>query len=57
MTADAAAKGIREHDAEGTITLVGAETHPPYARPPLTKNLWAGGKEETNLARHRRARG
>jgi NADPH-dependent 2,4-dienoyl-CoA reductase/sulfur reductase-like enzyme len=46
MTADAAAKGIREHDADGTITLVGAETHPPYARPPLTKNLWAGGDEE-----------
>jgi 3-phenylpropionate/trans-cinnamate dioxygenase ferredoxin reductase subunit len=46
MTADAAAKGIREHDAEGTITLVGAESHPPYARPPLTKKLWAGGAEE-----------
>jgi 3-phenylpropionate/trans-cinnamate dioxygenase ferredoxin reductase subunit len=46
MTADAAAEGIREHDADGTITLVGAETHPPYARPPLTKKLWAGGEEE-----------
>jgi 3-phenylpropionate/trans-cinnamate dioxygenase ferredoxin reductase component len=46
MTADAAAKGIREHDTEGTITLVGAEPYPPYARPPLTKNLWAGGEEE-----------
>ncbi|HEX7581813.1 MAG TPA: FAD-dependent oxidoreductase [Gaiellaceae bacterium] len=45
MTADAATKGIREHDAEGTITLVGAELHPPYARPPLTKKLWAGGEE------------
>jgi NADPH-dependent 2,4-dienoyl-CoA reductase/sulfur reductase-like enzyme len=45
MTADAAAKGIREHDTDGTITLVGAEEHPPYARPPLTKKLWAGGDE------------
>jgi 3-phenylpropionate/trans-cinnamate dioxygenase ferredoxin reductase subunit len=46
MTADAAVKGIRSRDADGTITLVGAEAHPPYARPPLTKKLWAGGDEE-----------
>jgi 3-phenylpropionate/trans-cinnamate dioxygenase ferredoxin reductase subunit len=45
MTADAAAKGIRSRDTDGTITLVGAEAHPPYARPPLTKKLWAGGDE------------
>lgn len=46
MTGDAAAKGIREHDVDGTITLVGAESHPPYKRPPLTKGLWKGGDEE-----------
>jgi len=46
MTGDAACKGIREHDAEGPITLVGTETHPPYKRPPLTKGLWSGGDEE-----------
>ena len=45
MTGDAAAKGIREHDPDGTITLVGAEPHPPYKRPPLTKGLWSGGDE------------
>ena len=45
MTADAAVKGIREHDADGSIVLVGAETHPPYKRPPLTKGLWSGGDE------------
>jgi 3-phenylpropionate/trans-cinnamate dioxygenase ferredoxin reductase component len=45
MTADAAVKGIREHDSDGTITLVGAEPHPPYKRPPLTKGLWKGGDE------------
>jgi 3-phenylpropionate/trans-cinnamate dioxygenase ferredoxin reductase component len=45
MTADAAAKGIREHDADGTIAIVAAEPHPPYARPPLTKGLWKGGDE------------
>jgi 3-phenylpropionate/trans-cinnamate dioxygenase ferredoxin reductase subunit len=45
MTGDAAAKGIREHDADGSITLIGAEPHPPYKRPPLTKGLWSGGDE------------
>jgi len=45
MTGDAAVKGIRERDAEGSIVLVGAEQYPPYARPPLTKGLWAGGDE------------
>ena len=45
MTGDAAAKGIREHDADGAITLVGEEPHPPYKRPPLTKGLWSGGDE------------
>ena len=45
MTGDAAVKGIREHDADGSIVLVGAEQHPPYARPPLTKGLWAGTDE------------
>jgi 3-phenylpropionate/trans-cinnamate dioxygenase ferredoxin reductase subunit len=46
MTGDAACKGIRERDADNSITLVGAETHLPYKRPPLTKDLWSGGDEE-----------
>jgi len=46
MTADAAVKGIREHDGDGPILLVGAEPHAPYKRPPLTKGLWKGGDEE-----------
>jgi NADPH-dependent 2,4-dienoyl-CoA reductase/sulfur reductase-like enzyme len=45
MTGDAAVKGIRERDEDGSIVLVGAEQHPPYARPPLTKGLWAGTDE------------
>jgi NADPH-dependent 2,4-dienoyl-CoA reductase/sulfur reductase-like enzyme len=45
MTGDAAVKGIREHDADGSIVVVGAEQHPPYARPPLTKGLWSGSDE------------
>jgi NADPH-dependent 2,4-dienoyl-CoA reductase/sulfur reductase-like enzyme len=42
MTADAAVRGIREVDAGGAVGLVGAETDPPYARPPLSKALWKG---------------
>jgi NADPH-dependent 2,4-dienoyl-CoA reductase/sulfur reductase-like enzyme len=46
MTGDAAAKGIREHDADGRIVIVGAEPHPTYKRPLLTKGLWSGAPEE-----------
>jgi 3-phenylpropionate/trans-cinnamate dioxygenase ferredoxin reductase subunit len=42
MTADAAITGIRKHDVRGTITLISAENHPPYNRPPLSKGLWKG---------------
>ena len=49
MTGDAAVKGIREHDADGSIILVGTERHPPYARPPLTKGLWSGDDEATRI--------
>lgn len=40
MTADAAARGIREVDANATIGLISAENQPPYNRPPLSKGLW-----------------
>ncbi|HEX4323352.1 MAG TPA: FAD/NAD(P)-binding oxidoreductase [Gaiellaceae bacterium] len=46
MTGDMAAKGIREHDPEGSIRMVGADPHPPYKRPLLTKGLWHGASEE-----------
>jgi len=42
MTADAAARGIRELDPGGSIGLVSMESNPPYNRPPLTKGLWKG---------------
>ena len=34
-----AAQNIREQDKEGKIVLFKAEAHPPYDRPPLSKNL------------------
>lgn len=47
MTADAAVKGIREVDSNATIGLIGAEPHPPYNRPPLSKALWKGDPSES----------
>ena len=60
MTADAAVKGIRESDSEGSIGLIGEESDPPYNRPPLSKGLWKGdapesiwrGTEKQNVALH-----
>ena len=46
MTGDMAAKGIRDHDSEGSITMIGADPHPPYKRPLLTKGLWQGAPED-----------
>jgi 3-phenylpropionate/trans-cinnamate dioxygenase ferredoxin reductase component len=42
MTAAAALKGIREVDTQGSIGLLTADIHGPYARPPLSKALWKG---------------
>jgi 3-phenylpropionate/trans-cinnamate dioxygenase ferredoxin reductase component len=50
MTADSACRGIRDHDGEGAIGLVSAESHPPYNRPPLSKALWQG-KDESSIWR------
>ena len=42
MTGDAAVRGIREVDKQGSIGLIGSEPDAPYNRPPLTKGLWKG---------------
>jgi NADPH-dependent 2,4-dienoyl-CoA reductase/sulfur reductase-like enzyme len=42
MTADAAIRGIRETDSDGSIGLISIEPDPPYNRPPLSKALWKG---------------
>lgn len=46
MTGDAAVKGIREIDTEGSIAMISMEDVAPYARPPLTKGLWKNTPEE-----------
>ena len=47
MTADSAARAIREADPKSPIGLISAEAHPPYNRPPLSKALWKGEPEAT----------
>lgn len=46
MTADAALRGIREVDEEGTAAIFSEEPDPPYDRPPLSKGLWKETDEE-----------
>ena len=46
LTGDAAVRGIRELDREGSIGMISAEPDPPYTRPPLSKALWKGRKIE-----------
>lgn len=47
LTGDAAVRGIRELDKEGSIGMISAEPDPPYTRPTLSKGLWKGRKIET----------
>jgi 3-phenylpropionate/trans-cinnamate dioxygenase ferredoxin reductase component len=55
-----AAKTLRQEGWRGAITLIGAETEPPYERPPLSKEILTGVKtlsdcglfEASFVARH-----
>jgi len=42
LAADAATRGIRELDTEGSIGILSMEPDPPYMRPNLSKGLWKG---------------
>ncbi|HEX5810163.1 MAG TPA: FAD/NAD(P)-binding oxidoreductase [Anaerolineales bacterium] len=42
LAGDAAVRGIRELDAEGSIGMISMEPDPPYVRPDLSKGLWKG---------------
>ncbi|MDQ1179331.1 MULTISPECIES: NAD(P)/FAD-dependent oxidoreductase [unclassified Rhodococcus (in: high G+C Gram-positive bacteria)] len=48
MVADNAAKGIREHDENGTILVVGSDVDGPYTRPALSKKLWTDAEFTTD---------
>ncbi|MHB0878063.1 MAG: NAD(P)/FAD-dependent oxidoreductase [Anaerolineae bacterium] len=49
LAGGSAAQGIREHDKEGSVLLIGRERHLPYERPPLSKKLWTGKKQLADI--------
>jgi 3-phenylpropionate/trans-cinnamate dioxygenase ferredoxin reductase subunit len=44
-----AVQSLRAKGFDGTITLIGAEPHLPYDRPPLSKELLAGSWEPDDI--------
>jgi NADPH-dependent 2,4-dienoyl-CoA reductase/sulfur reductase-like enzyme len=44
-----AAETLRQRDFDGEVVIVGAEPHPPYDRPPLSKKLLAGEWEHDRI--------
>ncbi|MGY3320902.1 FAD-dependent oxidoreductase [Arthrobacter sp. TE12232] len=55
LTGLRAAERLREEGFTGSLTLIGEETHEPYDRPPLSKQVLAGAvrSEDTSLPRRR----
>ncbi|WP_341992796.1 FAD-dependent oxidoreductase [Azorhizobium sp. AG788] len=51
QAAAAAIRAAREAGFDGAIDLVGAELHPPYERPPLSKDVLSGKADLTNCVR------
>ena len=47
-----AIEGIRAHDPSGAILLLSRDNHPPYHRPPLSKDLWFGKQTLDQLPVH-----
>jgi 3-phenylpropionate/trans-cinnamate dioxygenase ferredoxin reductase subunit len=44
-----AVEGIREMDGSGSVLLISNESHLPYHRPPLSKQLWLGKKKVEDI--------
>jgi 3-phenylpropionate/trans-cinnamate dioxygenase ferredoxin reductase subunit len=40
---------LRDRGYQGSVTMVGAESRPPYDRPPLSKKLMMGALDDTSL--------
>lgn len=50
LAASRSCEQLREQGHTGTITVVSAETHLPYDRPPLSKDVLTAGVDSTTLA-------
>lgn len=55
LTGASAIEGIRELDPNRPITMIGAENHLSYNRPPLSKKLWFGKKKVEDIFVHDQA--
>ncbi|HEX5191395.1 MAG TPA: FAD-dependent oxidoreductase [Solirubrobacteraceae bacterium] len=44
-----AAQAARAKGFDGELTVIGAEAHPPYTRPPLSKELLGGAQEAADV--------
>lgn len=55
QAAGRAVEAMRGEGFDGTIVVVGAEDHPPYERPPLSKQLLTGDYEPARTYLHDRA--
>lgn len=55
QAAASAVETLREEGHRGRITLIGAEPHLPYERPPLSKSVLAGEKKAAETELHDRA--
>jgi 3-phenylpropionate/trans-cinnamate dioxygenase ferredoxin reductase subunit len=49
LAAQRCAETLRANGHDGSITMIGAEPHPPYDRPPLSKALLAGERPDLSL--------
>ena len=54
LAAAKAVEGLREQGYTGSITLVGAEEHLPYERPPFSKGVLLGNEEPDSATVHDR---
>lgn len=52
VAAATAAEELRARGHEGEIDIFGAEPHPPYNRPPLSKGLLLGTEEVDSIFVH-----
>ncbi len=52
MAASAAVIGILDRDPGARVAVVGAEPHPPYDRPPLSKDLWQDDRPDLASIEH-----
>ena len=51
LAGSAAVQELRAQGFDGSLTLIGAEPHPPYERPPLSKEYLRGEQTEPVLTR------